>query len=234
MMKVKQFLSLIIFVILIAVSSFAQQTVQPKKIATLDNQADLTVFNQKLNELIAEMLKRPDTTSAFVALSGKDYKTLIDRLKAVRALEKARPELKRRISYTQPGVRFEPPWKETEFWLVPDKVDPPYVARIFDCDCATLEIEGKLTIDKKITNITYSTRYPTYTWLDEPITFFWSVKGGRIVSGQGTQSISVRRDRIDAETIEVKLKVQGWDKYCMCIDDVSFTTTVVNAVPKEY
>jgi hypothetical protein len=233
MMKVAQrLLSPIIFTILFAASGFGQQTSGPEKIATLDDQADLSVFNQKLNELVAAILKRPETTRAFVALAGKDYKALIARLKAVRAIEKARPELKRRISYTQPGTRYEPNWTETEFWIVPDNSRPPYFARTADCGCSTLEIEGKPTIDKKTTLVTYSTRYPTQTWLDEPITFLWTVKGGKIVSGQGTQAVTVKRKRNDTEPIEVKLKVQGWED-CMCLTDVSFTTTVVKIMANE-
>ena len=113
-----------ICLVVIAMAAFAQTSV-PEKFATLDDQADMTVFNQKLNELITELQKRPETTRAFVALSGNDYKSLIERLKAVRALQKAQPDLKRRISYTEPGVRYEARWKETEFWLLPDKSSPP-------------------------------------------------------------------------------------------------------------
>lgn len=212
-----------------------QQSLVPEKFATLDDLADLSLFNRKLDEVVVEMMKRPGSTRTFVALTGKDSGALIERLKAIRGLRKENPALKDRISYTQPGVRYEPSWKETEFWLVPDKSRAPYVARIYDCECPALEIRGKPMAEKKTNVLVYSTSYPSQTWLDEPIAFFWTVKGGRIVSGQGTQSIAVKMDSKETLAIEVELKVLGWEEDCpSCLDHTSFTTTVLEKLPKEY
>ena len=217
-----------------AVLAVGQQSVGAEKVATLGDEAGMAAFNEKLDELIVEMLKRPETTYAFVALSGQDSQSVIAKLKSVRGLVKARPELKRRISYTRIGVKYDAKWMETEFWLVPDKSDPPYVARIHDIECAILEIQGETIVEKTAETLEYSTNYPSRTWLDEPITFQWTVKGGKIVSGQGTQSITVEMDRRKPEKVVVELKVAGWDDAGVCSDNISFTSTIVEKLPKEY
>lgn len=214
-------------------ASFAQgqQPTNAEKIATLGDDQELAVFNATVDHLVTELVARPKTFGAFIALSGKDTTMIMDRYKAVRGLVKRRPELKERVRFTQPGTRYDGVWKQTEFWILPDPSHPPYTALTGDCACYPVAIQGEERVDKRTKTLVYSTRYRAVTLLGDPIKCHWKVVGGRIISGQGSSRITVRRNSKGRDSVNVELKVSGIDEDCYCVDQASFMTTVLPGIP---
>lgn len=70
-----------------------------------------------------------------------------------------------------------------------------------------------------------------------PLTFHWTVAGGKIISGQNSQSITVKIDkhkRVDkGDTVVATMYVFGLPKGAACLDRPSFTTVLARP-QKEY
>lgn len=216
------FLGLVLFVPL-----FNAQDLTPEKVATVKNDEPLISFNTALDQFVTELLSRSSTSKAFIALSGKDSDTLNDRLKAVHNLLNQRPELKERVAVSRPGTIYVKKWTETEFWILSSWDQAPYTARTADCSCNILSIQGKQSIDSRTKTVVYVTDFPPLNWLDEPISFHWTVKSGDIASGQGSAVITVKRNSQGPNAIDVRLDVGGLDEECHCANSVSFTTMIV-------
>ena len=217
-------ISLLIFV----AGTFSQQSSAPEKLWVLSNHSSLSEFNTYLDRLVNELQNRPESTEAFVTLSGK---AKVDRLNSLRNLLKAKPELKARINYSIPGAQYDKEWQETEFWIMPTRDNAPYEVVIYDRECASLAIIGPAAVAPRTRTINYTARVTGGA--QQTLTFLWHVEGAVIISGQGTPSITVKRNP-RANRITLDLTVGGVsDEYQSCNENVLHFTQVVAKVPPE-
>lgn len=227
-----RFLSLIVSVILVSALVCAGQEPQaPSKISTLAGDANISAFRKQLDQLASELKKHPNTTGGFVAIAGEDYAVERQRYDGVKEFIKRRPELKERLAYSRPGVVYDKEWRETEFWIVPDRDKPPYRSLIYDCSCPTTEIAGPPTfVDGRTSILKY--RANVSGGMATYVSYRWKVIGGKIVSGQGSPSIIVRRNSNGRESVSVELDIE-LDEDCACLKHFTFLTMVVPKVPSE-
>ncbi len=203
---------------------------RPRIVAALDTTSTFADFTQVFDDFSKRLLKYDDSVRGFIALTaGADEITT--RYKYVRLILRKNKKLNKRLEITRPGTKYRGAWRQTEFWLLPKDNESPYVANTADYFCRPLAISGEHTVGLERRELHYSASYPTKTWLDTPYTFKWTVKGGKMVSGQGTPKISVRRNKRSSNPIVVKLKIGGGDEEDeSCIRTADFVTQFVKYV----
>ena len=99
-----------------------------------------------------------------------------------------------------------------------------------------LELTGDKAISEKTERVSYSVNYPTANSLDTPYTFKWFALGGKIITGQGTTTITVERIAKEKQPIVVSIEIGGGDDEDQyCIHNATITTEIgIIAKPKEY
>jgi hypothetical protein len=184
---------------------------RPRIVAALDTTSTFADFTQVFDDFSKRLLKSDKSVRGFIALTaGADE--IATRYKYVRLILRKNKKLNKRLEIFRPGTQYRGAWTQTEFWLLPKRNKSPYVANTADYFCRPLEISGEHTVGLDRRELNYTASYPTKTWLDTPYTFKWTVKGGKIISGQGTPQISVRRSKRLNNTIVVSLKIGGGDE----------------------
>lgn len=213
----------------------AQSTSLPKKLAVLENNSSYDQFEKAFDQFLRALSATPDEIRGFIALSSPPYE-IMPRYKLIRKRMRQDEKLGRRLETTHPGTRYRGSWEETEFWLLAKDAPSPYERLTADYECPIITVRGDKTVDETVTSITYSVDYPTANWLDTPYTFRWTVTNGKIISGQGTTSITVKRSRKEKKPITVTIDVGGGDDEDQyCLHNASTTTEIgIVTKPKEY
>ncbi|MBK8305431.1 MAG: hypothetical protein WBB81_04970 [Pyrinomonadaceae bacterium] len=207
----------------------------PKKLAVLEDSSSYDQFAAAFDQFLLALSASPDNVRGFIALSSSPGE-IMPRYKLIRKRMRQDEKLSRRLETTHPGTRYRGSWEETEFWLLAKDAPSPYTRSTADYDCPTLEVLGDTAVNESVTNITYSVRYPIANWLDTPYTFRWTVTNGKIITGQGTPSITVKRNRKEKNPVTVTIDVGGGDDEDQyCLHNASTTTEIGIVIkPKEY
>jgi len=204
---------LTLFLLLSAASLSLAGQDRPRIVAALDKTRTFDDFKQTFDDFSKRLLKYDDNVRGFIRLTaGADE--IMSWYKFVSLKLRKNAKLRKRLEITRLGTKYRGTSTQTEFWLLPKQNENPYIANTDDNFCPGLEISGENTVALDRRELKYLASYPTKTWLDTPYIFKWSVKGGKIISGQGTTEITIRRHKRSNSAIVVRLKIGGGDESC--------------------
>lgn len=131
-------------------------------------------------------------------------------------LELAGKDLEGRLDLLQPGIKSSKGAVNIEFWIVQKGSEGPFPIVCGLCDCPPpASIDGKAKLDGTEVEIEFSAEISG----GDKIKFVWSVTGGKIIKGQGTDKITVRPDLGNDVAAEVE-----WlgNEVCGCRGTASF------------
>lgn len=214
----------IVFITILTFVTFAAAQVKkvPVKVLEVGASESDEVFTTALYSFMNKLAKGPKTTRGFVAITGnaeERYRITADIAN--------RASLRSRIEITRPGIIYEKGWEKSEFWLVPEGADVPYPHKIDDRACPNIEIAGKFYAERGESTLDYTANI--FGGPDIAIKYRWKVDGGKIVSGDGTPTVTVR---VAEGALEIKATVEiiGWKDdfdYGICPTIVTHITKIV-------
>lgn len=212
------------FGVILALSIFACAQGQAWKFEEFDfAKESRSSFIAKSNNLIYELAKHSISTTGFIAIDAGDVHNTLELRKAALDLI-AKKHLESRVVVSNPYGGYNKPIESTTFWIVPAGAEPPYILRILDIFCATISVDGPVTVPK----LSKKLRFVANISGGEATGYRWSVSGGRIVSGQGTQAILVKINRGmsigEGMSVTATVKFSGFDPAANCIDTASFSS----------
>lgn len=162
------------------------------KVAVLDDSSKYAEFVKVFEKYVTDLSAASKEVRGFIALSSKPEEYM-SRYKFIRSRMREDEKLRKRLEVTHPGTKYSGIWEATEFWILAKYSPSPYSRQTADYSCPMLELIGDNAISENTQRISYSVSYPTANRLDTPYTFKRSASGGKIITGQGTTTITVER-----------------------------------------
>ena len=215
---------LIFLAVWVALSAVGQSL--PQKVAVLGDSCGYSEFVKAFEEYVAELSAASNDVRGFIALSSKPGE-IMPRYKFIRSRMREDVKLRRRLEVTQPGTKYRSSWEETEFCLLGKDSPSPYKRETADYSCPRLELMGDKAINENTQKVSYAVNYPTANWLDTPYTFKWSASGGKIITGQGTTTITVERIPKEKQSIVISIEIGGGDDEDQgCSHNAAMTTEI--------
>lgn len=213
----------LLFLIFCQIQTVAQDETLAVKFADVDDRRQSTsVFIKKTDAFLKKLLQNPESTKGFIAISGEDYETLMERVKIAKDRVNKSPELKRRVEISRPGTAYRPDWPMSEFWFIPRGAISPYRALTADYTCPTISIIGTEAVENSNEKI-----YFTASVSGGPdVTYQWKVTGGKIIDGKGTPAITVKVDKSNVKEITATLDVGNLEEEAHCPSNFSYTTKI--------
>jgi len=228
--------ALTLFVAAFGLGIFAQE--KPKAIRVdefQDRGGRLEGLIDKTHAFV-DSLKRADTESKGVIIvdPGSRYKGECTDRKIREDL--AADELIRKVLAVHPELRAGKVqivrgtinlFHSVVFWVVPKGAEDPKPDDLqvdFGCCCPTIDIIGRERVESETKTLKYTVTAPK---LSPSAKLAWSVSAGRIVSGQGTNTITVSLNRTSVPEVLVTLEVGlgGGVPFCLCPNKSEFRTT---------
>lgn len=222
----KLFAFLLVLILMPTGHGLEQEQPAPKKLAVLNNAKDYAEFVKTFEQFVVALSSAHEDVRGFVALSSKPGE-IMPRYKFIRQRMREDTNLKRRLEVTRPATRYRGSWETTEFWLLPKNAESSYVQLTADYFCPELELLGNESIAEQTLTSFYSVDYPLENWLETSFIFKWTVTGGKIITGQGTTSITVERKRKDTKPIVVSIEITGGDdEDTTCLHNATIITDI--------
>ncbi len=186
----------------------------------------------------ANQLKREPLTKAYVIAygprvldySGSSYWHIAkNRLLTTRAELTGHYGIKEsRIITVDGGIRED---ATVEFWILPVGATPPKPRPEYQSGdvvtCYPVRVEADLYALRRDMPLKFSAVFRLGN-SDEPVTFQWAVSSGKIISGQGTNSITVDVNDVNIRSVTATVEVKGLPAEC---NEKGSDTTVVGVVP---
>lgn len=201
----------LVFCSLIFTSAIAAQEKFSEYSATSVN---LDALAKMASKFADRLVTEPSTTRGFINL----YDTSKEAGKIKSVLSK-KPELKDRIIFFEPGIRYYNESSDIEFWVVPKDAPVPYPPTCKLCVCPELRISEIKATANRGENLTFTANVSGGS---ETITYNWKVSAGKIVEGQGTSVIKVAAK--GAQEITATVEIGGVCEECP--REASFTTRI--------
>jgi hypothetical protein len=218
---------LFLLLLILAVEAFSQERPVAVKIADFDDRVEsMSVFSEKVELLIKKLAKEPETTRAFIAVKGLSREASLGLNRAAKEIV-SKSKTEKRTEITEPRCIYEVLPEKTELWLIPKGAETPY--KHLSCgliSCPTLDLHGKAIVNR-IDETLYFTANVTGGYFENGTTYLWSVKGGRIVDGQGQPYITVKAENARTTEVTATVKIGGMDPRGFCIDTQTYTTKII-------
>lgn len=156
---------------------------QPTRFAEFDHREEgIPILSERFQRFLSRLRLEPKTTRGYVALASKGL--VEDQVKQILN----RSNEKKRVDLVRTDCLLTPDLKTTEFWLVPHGAPEPYRLSCGDIICPTLDVYGKALVKNRKEKLYFTAS------ISGDRSFDWSIKGGKIVAGKGTPSITVIAD----------------------------------------
>ena len=118
-----------------------------------------------------------------------------------------------------------------EFWILPVQAKPPSPSPVFGAEqivrCYPLRVSGEIYALSRKSPLKFSAVF-TLTRPRASFEYFWSVKNGEIVDGQGTDSIIVQPADGTEANVSARVELKGFSAEC---NETASYTTVVGVSP---
>ena len=118
----------------------------------------------------------------------------------------------------------------TEFWIVPPSAQPPCPSPNVRPDevayCPRVEVESTAFIPRPSGPVRFKAKVYVNSSKVSP-TFSWSVSAGRIVGGQGTDTIEVELPPEASGGVVAKVELQGYSLECPVRSSAAYSKTTV-------
>jgi hypothetical protein len=171
---------------------------------------DTAVFKQKATAFLNVLASNESGTTGHVNLTQQEP--------LGRVLRKlANDDQAKRLVFIQVRMMLRSDTDNVEFWIVRSGSEGPFPVPCGLCDCPVASVNGKAILDGSEVEITF-TGAVTGSQKD---TFIWSVTGGRIIKGQGTNQVTVMPDFIGNVVAEVEWR---GNESCGCRGTASFVS----------
>lgn len=215
-------LSLVLILFLSVFDLVGQDKPTASMLASVGNEKERNEeFSKALDGFVKLLIHLPKTTLGFVTISGDDAEIIQQRYRLVEAKIGKDPDLKRRIETPRVGVKYGKDWQMSEFWLIPEGAESPYSPNCILISCPEIHISGPTPESLADETLTYVAVVSDAVEL----TYEWSVVGGEVKSGQGTNNIRVSVDKPRPTSLFVTLKVGGFREDGNCMDTAEIRTT---------
>ncbi|HEX7331039.1 MAG TPA: hypothetical protein VF290_06040 [Pyrinomonadaceae bacterium] len=133
-----------------------------------------------------------------------------------------------RVICVDGGVRE---YATVELWILPVQGKPPSPAPEFAAEqivkCYPLRVSGETYARSRKSPLKFSAAF-TLNRPGSPFEYFWSVKNGEIVDGQGTDSITVQPNDGTETNVSARVELKGFSAEC---NETASSTTVVGVSP---
>ena len=217
MLGIRPVICSLLFIVASSAEIFAQS--KAIKLIEFDRKIENALaFESKVRLFLREFRASEKTTFGYVSLYTND--------RLAESLSKAlanTPELRKRLLMLRPGIRYPGIEGLIEFWLVPEKAEPPFAATCINCACPTLEVLGEqFLFDGSIPR--KSLVFAAILSGNDSVSYNWRVDGGKIVSSKTNSVIKVEPETVAAKEITATVTIGGLDPDCYCLTTASFTT----------
>lgn len=193
-------------------TSYSQSAQSDLKLEEFDSKTeDAEAFKRKATAFLNGLRSFDSGTTGHVNLSteeplGKVLLKLADRNLAPRSV------------FLRPGIRSRNLTEKIEFWIVQKNSEGPFPIICGLCDCPTAQVSAKDRLEGSEAELTFTAEVSA----GAKVSYRWSVRGGEIVTGQGTTKIIVRPKAGNDVIADVE-----WlgDENCGCRGTASFTSS---------
>lgn len=184
-------------------------------------------FDNKLESFIQMLSDSPKSNRGFIAVADDDYQSTRDLRKRLRSTLKKRPEIDRRVGFTEHSVIYDRSWEVTEFWLLTNGADAPYsILNLGSGTCPDVSIHGKEQVSLTLSQTLVFTAHVSGGSQDS-LEYDWLVDGGEITGGRGTPSIVVEGfGQLDSVNAKLRLTLGDTRDSANCQTEFTFTTKI--------
>jgi hypothetical protein len=217
----KKILVLAILMLFASFPAFAQGNMQPIKVDEFDPASEGADIFLSRAKVFVKMLSEADkSTTGVISIYSND-----ELAKGFDGMLSKNPDLRKRISLLEPGRRYNNLPERIGFWLVPEGAGWPFELSCAFCECPSISVDGPDSLFEEMAPRAFAIFTANVSGgAQESIEYHWTVTGGKIDSGQGSPSISVKAGPVWMDDVTATVEIGGIDPKCNCLVTASFTS----------
>lgn len=180
-----------------------------------EEKVNLSLLEEKATNFAEKLLAEPSTTTGFITIYENSKEA-----EKIKSILFKKPQLKNRIEFLTPGIRYMMLPNNSEFWLIPWGAEAPYKPTCSLCVCPEIKISGVESVNNQISFLTFTANVSGGS--ADTVTYNWKISAGKIIEGQGTPAI-----KVDSESAKEVIATVEIDDVCEeCLRETSFTTKI--------
>lgn len=232
-----KFISAFLFLWYAAVAAAGQdapKAIQFSEFRSAMTYSDVAKLTSQTQEFLQRLKSEPISTRGVLIFynRGETEDCIDNRIVPDRTLQKIAEKVvsdeslqqERRVTFRE-GLPFFR--TKVEFWLVPVGAKPPEPDNEDwhpPCCCPSLEVQGVPATSRKQKASFFAKVRPHGE--DSRLKYEWTVTGGKIISGQGTNRIKVAAAKTGYE-IKATIEMRGLSSWCGCPTSAAHTTLII-------
>lgn len=209
-----------LLILLVSVFAFSQTNIQPIKVDEYDPASESAdIFLVKAKVFIKMLSEADKSTIGVINMYSND-----DLAKGLNGVLSKNPAVRNRISLLEPGRHYNNLPERIGFWLVPKDADWPFELGCGFCECPSISVDGPDSLFEELAPREFAEFTANVSGgAQESVEYHWTVTGGKIDSGEGSPSISVKPDPVWMDDVTATVEIGGLNPNCSCVTTASFT-----------